>query len=271
MKKYYSSLSKDELLEMLPNRTWSSVLTKANKININKRCMWTNEEDNLLIAIYENTDINEVVKKFSNRDKNSIVKRAMKLGLNSYNHPIWTKEDELYIINNWQLLPDEIIAQNIGKTKNAVKRKRNLLGLHRQDKSKKTYENITKYIRGNIYEWKSNSMKACNYECVLTKSKEFEIHHLYPVNKIVNDIFNKYNLEYKEFNEYTENELNNILQLFVLEQSKYPLGECIRKDLHMLFHSLYGQYNTTEEQWIQFKNDYTNGVYNNRIKMDIVA
>ena len=113
MKKYYSSLSKDELLEMLPNRTWSSVLTKANKININKRCMWTNEEDNLLIAIYENTDINEVVKKFSNRDKNSIVKRAMKLGLNSYNHPIWTKEDELYIINNWQLLPDEIIAQNI--------------------------------------------------------------------------------------------------------------------------------------------------------------
>ena len=138
-------------------------------------------------------------------------------------------------------------------------------------KSKKTYENITKYIRGNIYEWKSNSMKACNYECVLTKSKEFEIHHLYRVNKIVNDIFNKYNLEYKEFNEYTENELNNILQLFVLEQSKYPLGECIRKDLHVLFHSLYGQYNTTEEQWIQFKNDYTNGVYNNRIKMDIVA
>ena len=85
------------------------------------------------------------------------------------------------------------------------------------------------------------------------------------------NIINKYNLEYKEFNEYTENELNNILQLFVLEQSKYPLGECIRKDLHVLFHSLYGQYNTTEEQWIQFKNDYTNGVYNNRIKMDIVA
>ena len=233
--------------------------------------MWTDEDDKLLIMLYENTDINEVVKRFPNRDKNSIIHRAMKLNLNSYNHPIWTKEDELYIIDNWLVLPDEIMARNIGKTKNAVKRKRNLLGLHRQDKTKRTYENITKYIRGNIYDWKCNSMKACNYKCILTNSKDFEIHHLYPVNKIIDNIFTRYSLVYKEFKDYSEIELNNILQLFLQEQSKYPLGECIRKDLHILFHSLYGQYNTTIEQWEQFKKDYKNGVYNNRIKRDIVA
>ena len=49
------------------------------------------------------------------------------------------------------------------------------------------------------------------------------------------------------------------------EQSKYPLGQCVRKDLHKLFHSLYGQYYNTVDQWEQFKEDYRNGVYNDII------
>lgn len=268
----YGNLSKEELMQLIPSRTWSSILTKANKLGINKRYLWTEQEDILLKNNYSTMDINEVLKMFPNRPKHSLIARAIKLGLNSYNHPIWTYEQIEYIKNNWEILPDEIIAKNINKTKNAVKRKRNLLGLHRQQvKSPYNYENIAKYIRGQIWYWKKESMENCEYKCVITGSKEFEIHHIYPVNKILKDVYDKYKIEYKEFNDYTEEELSKIVSLFCTEQDLHPLGECIRKDLHKLFHELYGQYNTTQEQWEYFKNDIRKGVYNNHIKIDIVA
>ena len=267
----YKKLNNEELMKLLPNRSWSSILTKANKLHLNKRQYWSKQEDELLIEVYEKLDIDEVVKMFPNRNKNAIIKRAMLLNLNSFNHIIWTKEQEKYLIDNWILLPDIIIAKNINKTKNAVKRKRHLLGLYRQNKNQLTYENIAKFIRGNIYQWKIDSMKQCNYSCVLTKSKNFQIHHLYPVNKIINDVFTKYNIQHKQLSDYTSHELQNIIQLFNIEQAKHPLGECVRKDLHILFHSLYGQYNTTIEQWKQFKIDYKNGVYKNYNNINIVA
>lgn len=267
----YNVLSKEDLLKLLAPRSWSSILSKANKIGINKRLSWSSNEDELLRGIYPIMDINEVIKRFPNRTKNSIILRAAKLNINSYNHSVWTDEQIKYIIDNWEILPDEIIGKNINKTKNAVKRKRNLLGLHRQEKSACNYENISKYIRGKIWDWKKESMINCDYKCVITGSKNFEIHHIYPVNKILRDVYNKYKIEQKEFKDYTEEELSNIVSLFCIEQGKHLLGECVRKDLHELFHKLYGQYNTTQEQWEQFKKDVKEGVYNNHIKIDIVA
>jgi len=267
----YSVLSKEELLELFPDRSWSSIVTKACKLNIVRREPWSEYENNLLISVYENTDINDVFNMFPNRTPNAIKLRAEKLGLSSPNCIIWTDEQLQFIKDNWMILSDYDMGKKLGKTKNAVKRQRNLLGLHRQDKTQQTYENISKYIRGNIYQWKKDSMKQCQYCCVLTGSKDFEIHHLYPVNKLINSIFINNNIEYKNFNDYTQNELNNILKLFIIEQNKYPLGECVRKDIHSLFHRLYGQYNTTIEQWKQFKNDYINGVYKNYNNINTVA
>lgn len=263
-------LEKDELLQLFPTRSWSSILSKANKLDIHKRLLWSSNEDELLKKIYDKVPMNEVIKMFPNRTKEGIIHRAQKLELNSFDHPIWTNEQKEYLKEKWELYPDIKLAEDLHKTKNAIKRMRNLLGLHRQDKSQRTYENISKYIRGNIYQWKLDSMENCNYKCVLTGSKDFEIHHLYPVNKIINNIMIQNNIELKAFNDYTEKELNTILDLFLIEQSKYPLGECIRKDLHILFHSLYGQYNANIEQWEQFKKDYKNGLYDN-YKKDIVA
>ena len=40
--------------------------------------------------------------------------------------------------------------------------------------------------------------------------------------------------------------------------NKYPLGVCIRKDIHDLFHQLYGSGGNTEEQWESFIAKYSN-------------
>ena len=41
-------------------------------------------------------------------------------------------------------------------------------------------------------------------------------------------------------------------------QSKYPLGVCVSKDYHKMFHSIYGNRVNTPEQWDEFLNTYIN-------------
>lgn len=87
---------------------------------------------------------------------------------------------------------------------------------------------------------------------------------MYGVSNIIIDILNKYDYyKDKSFEDYSDEDLSFILEKFLEEQSKYPLVECVDKKLHVLFHSMYGQYYNTPEQREQFKRDYRNGRYKN--------
>ena len=78
----------------------------------------------------------------------------------------------------------------------------------------------------------------------------------------VNDVLKNNDIKEKDdISDYSEDELNYILKLFKDEQSKYPLGICVSQDIHVLFHSLYGQYYNTPEQWYRFAEDYRAGLY----------
>ena len=92
------------------------------------------------------------------------------------------------------IFKDKLIAKDLGKSFYAVKAKRQKLGLFRQDKNSNSYPTLSKYLRGHNQKWKLDSMKASDYKCVLTGSKQFEIHHLYGVSNMISDILNKYGL-----------------------------------------------------------------------------
>lgn len=128
---------------------------------------------------------------FPNKNRNSIIKQAMNLNITSFDKNIWTFEDDQYIKNNWELQPDIIIAKNLHRTQKAVQARRLFLGIYRRDMDCLTYESLSKYIRGNIQKWKNDSMKNCNYACIFTGSKKFQIHHLYGVSNIIDDIMKK--------------------------------------------------------------------------------
>lgn len=233
---------------------------------IHQRRKWTDKEVEFLKENYSSMSIDQIHQKLNYRSIDSIKLKANSLGLKSNVsiNKYWTTEQLLYIKNNWELEPDAIMAEYLNKTPRSVKWKREELGFFRMDINSKSYPSLSKYLRGQNQKWKKMSMKNCNYECVLTKSKNFEIHHLYGVSNIINDIMNKFP-QYKDINfgNYSSNDLEFFKNEFLKEQEKHPLGECIDKKLHVLFHSLYGQYYNTPEQWERFKKDYKKGVYKN--------
>lgn len=259
-----------QLTTLLPNHSYKAITTKAKRLNIKSRKLWTKDEDELLIKLYPIHHIDDILNKFPDRSRNSIIKRAIKLNLKSIDYNPWTQNEDDYIKEHWFLQPDVILANNLNRTPNAVQVRRLYLNCYRRDMDSTKYESLSKYIRGNIQQWKKDSMKNCNYQCIFTGSKDFQIHHLYGVSNILNDIVNNYHIVIKNnINDYSKDELQYILNIFIKEQSKYPLGVCIRKEIHVLFHSLYGQYYNTPEQWYQFQKDYTNGIYDDIIKNKI--
>ena len=232
--------------------------------NTSTRKKWNKDEINILLKNYPNVPMEEMLNLLPYRTKDSIVAKALQLKISSYatQNKIWKESEIQYIKDNWNIIPDKLIAKTLNRSFRSVKWKREELGLFRQSLDRKSYPTLTKYLRGNNQQWKLDSMKNSDYKCVLTGSKDFEIHHLYGVSNIISDLLDKYPFyKDKSFSDYTESELSFILEKFIDEQAKHPYGECVDKKIHTLFHSMYGQYYNTPEQWNQFKIDYLNGKY----------
>lgn len=269
---HYPSDDWSIILSHFPSKNRRSINFFVSKYGIKRDVdIWTEEEINKMRMVWEDRPPREeLLRIFPNRSPGAIYSKAEKLGIYSdtYNMP-WTSEEDGFLIENWRLLPDYRLGECIGRSRQGVKERRHYLKLYRQDMENKTYPTLSKYLRGQIWDWKSKSMEACQWKCVLTGSKDFEIHHLYGVSNILSDIISKYNIQEKQIEDYSQEELNYITNLFISEQNKYPLGVCVRKDIHVLFHKLYGQYYNTPEQWYQFESDYKNGVYDKLINNKI--
>jgi len=120
---------------------------------------------------------------------------------------------------------------------------------------------LNTYLREFIKDWKKDSMENCEYKCVLTDGKFDAIHHLYSYSKIIKETIDECNLPiYTEISEYTTEELD-LLKSKVREiHRRYPLGVCLCKEVHDLYHKLYG-HNNTPEQFEEFKVRYNNGEF----------
>jgi hypothetical protein len=113
-------------------------------------------------------------------------------------------------------------------------------------------------LRISIGDWRENSIKERGNKCVLTGEKNFEVHHLYSFNSIIKDAL--IDLKIPMSDSYTGEELI-LIKNKVIELHENVSGVCIRPDLHILFHQIYGNKDNTEEQFVQFENDYLNNKY----------
>lgn len=262
----YGQLTSNELSVLMNSKhSPGSIRTKALKLNLGSNPFWSEVEDDVLINNYSSMSIDQIMKLIPTRSYDAIIKRANHLGLTSYRtiNEKYTLEQKQFIIDNWQEMSDDDIANCIGKTARGVMEQRNNMGLYRICKDYSKYENISKFFRGHLQDWKAKSMEICGFKCVFTGSKDFAIHHVYGFNTIMSEVFKSIEkqLPLKSFYpvDYSKEELDFMLKIFSEIHSKYPLGVCVRKDIHDLFHNIYGSGGNNEKQWNKFCNDLISG------------
>lgn len=264
LKQYYNTVSVQEIQSMLEKQYSARLIqNQAKKLGLTESREWTNEELNILYENYENMVGTEIQELIPRKSVNAIYIKARQLGLQSgYVHQFYyTDEEKNFIVANWETMSDEEIGNCLGKDARSIMDQRHKLGLY-YDLGYNGYYTIINYIRMNITEWKKKSMKNSNYKCVLTGKPFDDIHHKYSFNLILKETFDTINIDDREsIDDYTDEELKNILYTFRSIQDKYPLGVCLCRDVHKLFHQVYGYGNNTVEQWNEFEKNYKNGLY----------
>lgn len=257
------------LAKMLGCRyTPDAIRCKANKMGMKKlENIWTQEEDDVIRECYPKMLAKDFSQLLPGRTVNSIVIRARKLGVLSYYYSqvMFSEVECAYIQDHWNQMSDFQIAEVLGREQRSVKAVRNRLGLHRANDEYTGYQDFDKLFRGQISIWKKQSMEQCGYQCVITHSKDFQIHHLVNFKTILNEAYESMDEVgiLKSFNieDYSKEEIDRMIGLFKEVHSTYPLGVCVRKDLHDLFHSIYGRVRNNKSQWDVFVENYKKGKY----------
>lgn len=262
----YKKSFEDISLMLNNKKSPDQVRSKAYKLGYRNDDSWTSEELNILKSKYSVLPMVDLMKLLPrHKTKECIQMKAGSLNLKSYYslHCLWTVEEKQFIKDNWEHMSDAEMADILNRPQRNVKYQRTRLGLSRSDAFRDLNDNLNYYLRARSYEWRKKSIESCNKKCILIGSEQFEVHHLYPVNQIISDTLYELNLENKDLDNYTSSELEIITEKFHEKQNKH-LGICIRRDIHNLFHSIYGDI-ATKDDWDKFQRDFKNNKYNKYI------
>lgn len=118
---------------------------------------------------------------------------------------------------------------------------------------------LSDYFDNKIIQWKKDSMKNCNYKCQITGENFDDIHHLQSFNSIIKEAVDFFAVSYSCFSGDCSDEILEKLTTKVIElHYKYPLGVCLTRKVHKLFHNIYGKGNNTPEQFYEFQQKIQN-------------
>ena len=251
---YVNKIPLKEMEKRLEYRhSQGAISAKANKLGLQIRTFWSESEDERLREIYPVYDMEQICDEFPNRSRGAIITHAIQLGL-SYK-TTWTDEETSFLKHHCKTMTDEEIGAYLGRSSDSVRGKRFLEKYYRPSVDG-TYNYLSEYIRKRNKEWKLQSAKRCNYKCVITGKRFQAIHHLYGMNKILEETLESLGYPANvEYNTLSANELDAILKQFYKIQANYPLGICLIQSIHKEFHDIYGYGNNTPEQFKKFIED----------------
>lgn len=117
---------------------------------------------------------------------------------------------------------------------------------------------ISKYLRNLpiVEQWLNDCKQQVNYTCELTGKVGVKLHthHLKAFNTIVLEAHKLNNIEIHEIvGEYTQEELYKLEEYVVSYHQDNSNAVVLCKEMHDLFHNIYGYGNNTKEQYIEFK------------------
>lgn len=251
---YHEYRAKGIIDKFLPDRSYSSIVSRANILGVRTRGDWTELEDEIIISSYYEMPMSELSKLLPLREKSAIRCRIKQLGLNGAPMYKYTDEDISFIGENYKTMSDADIGSILHRAPASIKEIRRKNGLYRKDPNAlSNYTSIIKFVQANNTEWKKNSMERCGFKCVISGGAFNDIHHLYAKNLILSQALKNEGIDSPpDINTCSEDLKDRILSAFISEQSKYPLGVCLSKHLHTRFHVMYGFGNNTPEQFDEF-------------------
>ncbi|MEK4503923.1 HNH endonuclease [Bacillus sp. FSL R12-0069] len=116
------------------------------------------------------------------------------------------------------------------------------------------------FMRQKVKTWTEETMQRDDYTCFVTGEKgvHLEVHHIRPFHIIREEVLKELNLPlFTDIVNYSKEQLNKIGKS-IEEKHKLEEGITLKKDIHILFHSIFGD-KTTKEQLYEFKDMYLKG------------
>lgn len=122
---------------------------------------------------------------------------------------------------------------------------------------------IHKFLREKLVKWKKDSLEYYDYKCCITNNKkDLVIHHIYPFQYIIKEVFNYLGYEIKQkVSDYSDLEIDKLIEKTIELHYFYGLGAVISRDIHREFHKiygngLYGKKAPSKSEWEEFKNNF---------------
>lgn len=126
---------------------------------------------------------------------------------------------------------------------------------------------ISIYLRVLNEQWNNDCKQQANYTCELTgKVGGVNTHHLKAFSTIIKEAHELHNIQVKpQVKDYTEEELHKLEEYVASWHKDNSNAVVLRKEVHDLFHDLYGKGNNTPEQFKEFKERYIAGEFKDLI------
>ena len=263
----YGKLSYKEISELL-NRNINphSIHRMTRELGLTEKYgFWSDEEIDILTKNYPTKPMNEVMSLLPNRSKISIIRQAGMYNLKSYFYlsRAYTDDEIDYLKQNYISKSYEEMSEYLGRTISAIKQRMIILGLHKPTEIA-NYKNLYNYIRQRIVPWRNSVREKCNYTCEVTGIRSnIIVHHIRSFNLLLEECIEIMDFPlYDDFGLYTQEQLDNFLEIFLELQEHYGEYACVAENVHKKFHSIYGCGDNTKEQWEEFKKNYKDKLIN---------
>ena len=269
----YGIKSYTEMANELNGKSAKAISSKAIALGLTSSRDWSDEEEKIVKQYYSTISFEELQKMLPNRTESAIRRKAHSIGMFSkYALDSRINEEQVqFIKDNYLDMSDSKIAKELGILTSSVRRKRHNEKLYRPNENPTCYTALADMIRTSLWTWKNEVLKESNYTCRLTGKVggDLVVHHKLSFNIIMNEAMDKIDFEVRtSIDDYSNEELELLKNTFFKLQEAYGEYVCINKDVHRLFHRIYGNGDNTPEQFDEFERDFKNGKYDDYIKIN---
>lgn len=257
----YDKIDKQMLINKFPNsnyKTIHNIICQWDVRKIEKNDDWSKEDIQFLTDNYPNMPQEKLQDHFPDRTWYAITRKANKLGVKR-------DAETLFLINSeahkGYVMPEETRKKlsRVRRGSNSVNWKGGLTPLH-------------PYFRSILYEWKMDSLKDYDYKCAFTgeNNGDLQIHHANEnFSDIIIETLNLLDLPiHNDMLKYSDEEILKINKTFLDLNYKHGLGIPLAKQIHKLFHVLYGLTNNTKKQFEEFRQRFINGEFKDILKVE---